>query len=256
MTTKNKKSKNTPDTTPDTTNGVSQRDHAIMEIANKIDGQLQDFTQDFRLGLQLITKYSDAVTVFGSARFDEDHPEYIRARELGGLLAKMGHPVITGGSRGIMEAANRGAYENGGESVGLNIMLPHEQSENGYTTDAMTFRYFAPRKVMLAYSSSVFVVFPGGFGTLDELFEIMTLVQTGKMPPVSIVLVGSDFWKPLDSYIRYYLEREARTVSPGDADLYHITDDLTEVVVIANQARERSITEAFEMSGKMVDSGF
>lgn len=224
---------------------ISRRETILEEIAVKVDEQLQGFTRDFHQGLSLISKYSNSVTVFGSARFGEQHPEYIRARELGGLLAKLGHPVITGGSRGIMEAANRGAYENGGESVGLNIILPHEQSENNYTTDAMTFRYFAPRKVMLAYSSSVFVVFPGGFGTLDELFEIMTLVQTGKMPPVSIVLVGSEFWKPLDSYIRYYLEKEAKTISPGDAELYYITDDLEEVVTIANQARERSITEVF-----------
>src|SRR5690606_33100205 len=200
-------------------------------------------TKDFHNGLRLISKYSNSVTVFGSARFGEQHPEYVKARELGGLLAKFGHPVITGGSRGIMEAANRGAYENDGESIGLNIILPNEQSENGYTTDSMTFRYFAPRKVMLAYSSSVFAVFPGGFGTLDELFEIITLVQTGKMPPVSIVLIGSDFWKPLDSFIRYYLEKETKTISPGDTNLYYITDDLEEVIVIANQARERSITE-------------
>lgn len=231
---------------------ISTRDRLLEDMAVKIDGQLQNFTKDFHQGLQLISKYSNSVTVFGSARFTEDHPEYIKARELGGLLAKLGHPVITGGSRGIMEAANRGAYENGGSSVGLNIQLPHEQSENGYTTDSMSFKYFAPRKVMLAYSSSVFAVFPGGFGTLDELFEIVTLVQTGKMPPVSIVLIGSEFWKPLDSYVRYYFEKEAKTISPGDAELYYITDDLEEVVTIANQARERSITEVFEAAAEQI----
>ena len=234
---------------------INSRDHLVQDIAATIDRQLDDFTEDFRKGLALISRYSNAVTVFGSARFGEQHPEYIKARELGGLLAKLGHPVITGGSRGIMEAANRGAFENGGESVGLNIQLPHEQSENSYTTDAMSFKYFAPRKVMLAYSSSVFVVFPGGFGTLDELFEIVTLVQTGKMPPVSIVLVGSEFWKPLDSYIRYYFEKEAKTISHGDADLYYITDDLEEVVTIANQARERSITEVFSAVEEQIGAG-
>lgn len=231
---------------------IVSRDRLIEDIAAKVDGQLHNFTHDFQEGLKLISKYSNSVTVFGSARFGESHPEYIKARELGGLLAKFGHPVITGGSRGIMEAANRGAFENGGESIGLNIQLPHEQSENGYTTDSMGFKYFAPRKVMLAYSSGVFVVFPGGFGTLDELFEIVTLVQTGKMPPVSIVLVGSDFWKPLDSYIRYYIEKEMKTISPGDTDLYYITDDLEEVVTIANQARERSITEVFEAASEHI----
>lgn len=231
---------------------ISTREDTVEDLAEKIDGQLQDFTNDLRRGLALISKYSNAVTVFGSARFGEEHPEYIKARELGGLLAKYGHPVITGGSRGIMEAANRGAYENGGESVGLNIKLPNEQAANGYTTDSMSFRYFAPRKVMLAYSSSVFAVFPGGFGTLDELFEIITLVQTGKMPPVSIVLIGEEFWKPLDSYIRYYFEKEMKTISSGDTELYYITDDLSDVVTIANQARERSITEVFEPTIKQI----
>lgn len=228
------------------TTPINNREEALNEIASHIDGQLQRFTRDFHTGLSTISKYSNTVTVFGSARFDENHPEYIKARELGGLLAKSGHPVITGGSRGIMEAANRGAYENGGQSIGFNIQLPHEQTENDYTTDSVSFKYFAPRKVALAYSSSVFAVFPGGFGTLDELFEIVTLVQTGKMPPVSIVLIGSDFWKPLDSYIQYYFEKELKTISPGDTDLYYITDDLSEVVTIADQARERSIKEVFE----------
>lgn len=231
---------------------VNSRDTLLEEIAVKVDGQLQNFTKDFHQGLRLISQYSNSVTIFGSARFPEDHPMYIKARELGGLLAKFGHPVITGGSRGIMEAANRGAYENGGESIGLNIQLPHEQAENGYTTDSIGFKYFAPRKVALAYSSSVFVVFPGGFGTLDELFEIVTLVQTGKMSAVSIVLVGTDFWKPLDSYIRYYFEKEMKTISPGDSELYYITDDLEEVIVIANQARERSITEVFQATENVI----
>ncbi len=140
---------------------INSRENILEDIAVKVDGQLQNFTKDFHKGLQLVSKYNNSVTIFGSARFDENHPEYIKARELGGLLAKFGHPVITGGSRGIMEAANRGAYENGGESIGLNIELPNEQSENGYTTDSMGFKYFAPRKVMLSYSSGVFVVFPG-----------------------------------------------------------------------------------------------
>ena len=234
------------------TDSIQSRETILEDIAVEVDGQLQNFTKDFHQGLQFISKYSNSVTVFGSARFTEDHPEYIKARELGGLLAKFGHPVITGGSRGIMEAANRGAFENGGVSIGLNIQLPHEQSENGYTTDSMGFKYFAPRKVMLAYSSGVFAVFPGGFGTLDELFEVVTLVQTGKMPPVSIVLVGSEFWKPLDSYIRYYFEKEMKTISPGDTGLYYITDDLEEVITIANQARERSITEVFKAASTQI----
>ena len=233
-------------------NLVNSRDKILEDIAVKVDAQLQNFTKDFHLGLQLISKYSNSVTVFGSARFGEEHPEYIKARELGGLLAKFGHPVITGGSRGIMEAANRGASDAGAESVGLNIVLPHEQAPNLYVTPELSFNfhYFATRKIHFLTRAKAVAVFPGGFGTLDELFEIVTLVQTGKMPPVSIVLVGSEFWKPLDSYIRYYFEGEMKTISHGDAELYYITDDLEEVVTIANQARERSITEVFAATGQ------
>lgn len=209
--------------------------------------QLGRFSHDLEQGLETISRYSNAVTVFGSARFGEDHPDYIRARELGGLLAKNGHTVITGGSKGIMEAANRGAYENGGQSVGLNIQLPQEQNENGYTTDSLSFRYFFPRKVMLAYSSRVFAVFPGGFGTLDELFEILTLVQTKKMPAAPIILIGTEFWQPLDDYIKQAFRDAAKTIDFDDTDLYHITDDLNEVINIANQVKARSVEEAHQM---------
>lgn len=209
--------------------------------------QLARFSKDLEYGLETISRYENAVTVFGSARFKEDHPDYIKARELGGLLAQNGHTVITGGSRGIMEAANRGAFENGGQSVGLNIELPHEQAENPYTTDSRSFRYFFPRKVMLAYSSRVFAVFPGGFGTLDELFEVLTLIQTGKMPAAPVVLIGTEFWKPLDDYIKAAFRDSKQTIDADDTDLYVITDDLGEVVNIANQARSRSVEEAHRM---------
>src|SRR5690606_19507522 len=135
----------------------------------------------------------------------EDNPHYIKARTVGKMLAEEGFAVITGGGGGIMEAANRGAYEAGGTSVGLNIELPHEQNLNPYTTESMPFRYFFARKVMLAYAASALICFPGGFGTLDEMFEVITLVQTGKMPPVPIILVGCEFWQPLDNFIREQL---------------------------------------------------
>lgn len=226
-------------------NNTTTREEAVLALQEDLNQRLLRFNEDLMQGLNKISHYSAAVTVFGSARFTEEHPEYQKARELGGLLAKNGHVVITGGSHGIMEAANRGAFENGGQSIGLNIVLPHEQSSNPYTTDSMSFQYFFSRKVMLAYSSKLFVVFPGGFGTLDELFEILTLVQTKMIPSVPVVLVGREFWKPLDSYIDYFFENEMRTTSPGDRDLYYITDDITEVITIADQARERSVAEVF-----------
>lgn len=233
----------------------STRDDAVEDLQEKLSLQLLRINKDLQQGLHKISQYSNAVTVFGSARFKEDHPEYIKARELGGLLAKSGHTVITGGSAGIMEAANRGAYENGGQSVGLNIELPMEQSENVYTTDAMKFRYFFPRKVMLSYSSKVFVVFPGGFGTLDELFEILTLIQTKKMEPAPIILVGKDFWKPLDSYIRYYFRDDMETIDPDDPQLYYITDDLTEVVTIADQVKRQSMQETLSIFDRQEGAG-
>lgn len=212
----------------------------------ELSQQLVRFNEDLQQGLATISRYENAVTIFGSARFKEDHPDYIKARELGGLLAKNGHTVITGGSIGIMEAANRGAFENGGKSVGLNIELPYEQAENPYTTDSMSFRYFFPRKVMLAYSSRVFAVFPGGFGTLDELFEILTLVQTNKMPATPIILIGTKFWKPMDEYIRQHFRDDMQTIDFDDTELYHITDDISEVVTIADQCRNHSATEVFK----------
>ena len=151
------------------------------------------YAKDLTAGLETIKTYPQGVTVFGSARLPEDNPYYIKARELGQKLAEAGHPVITGGGNGIMEAANRGAFEKGGRSIGLNIQLPMEQTLNQYTTDHLEFHYFFARKVMLAASSKVYVYFPGGFGTIDEFSEIITLMQTKKIDHVPIFLFGSDF---------------------------------------------------------------
>jgi uncharacterized protein (TIGR00730 family) len=145
-----------------------------------------------------------------------------------------------------MEAANRGAYETGGQSVGFNIQLPHEQQLNPYTTDSLAFQYFFTRKVMLAYAASALVCFPGGFGTLDELFEVITLIQTKKMPPVPMILFGSDFWSPLDSFIRTQLLNNFGVVSHGDEEIYHITDDINAIKDTVNTYRET--TSVFNLS--------
>lgn len=201
------------------------------------------YAKDLTSGLETIKTYPQGVTVFGSARLPETDQYYVKARELGQKLAEAGHPVITGGGNGIMEAANRGAFEKGGRSIGLNIQLPMEQTLNQYTTDHLEFHYFFARKVMLAASSKLYVYFPGGFGTIDEFSEIITLIQTKKIDHVPIFLFGSDFWKPLDAFFYWKMEKEAGTISPNDRALYTITDDVDAIVEMAGKVSPRQPSE-------------
>lgn len=204
------------------------------------------YARDLTNGLVKIKKYPRGVTVFGSARTKEDNYFYQKARELGGKLAKAGHPVITGGGKGIMEAANRGAFEANGQSIGLNIQLPFEQVENPYTTSSLEFNYFFARKVMLTFAAKCYVAFPGGFGTLDELAEILTLVQTHKVPRAPIILYGTEFWKPLDEFFRIQMEEKEKMISVGDRDFYVITDDIDYIVEVANKTEVKTTSAAME----------
>lgn len=224
---------------------VASRAQVVAELAKKMDARLDTIEDEFQRGFKLVSKYQGTVTVFGSARFTEENPYYMQARELGGKLAKNGFTIITGGGGGIMEAANRGAFESGGNSIGFNIALPHEQQLNPYVTETMDFQHFYARKVMLVFSSEALVVFPGGFGTLDEMFEVLTLVQTHKTAKVPIILVGTEFWKPLDEFIKNQLRDMTATITPGDEMLYQITDDLTEVVQYIEAHRDKTVGEAF-----------
>lgn len=199
------------------------------------------YAKDLERGLAKIRTFSQGVAIFGSARLDADGKWCKLAHKLGYLLAQNGHPVITGGGPSIMEAANRGAYEAGGRSIGLNITLPHEQHINPYVTDQMEFHYFFARKVMLTMSSKVYVFFPGGYGTLDEFSEIQLLMQEGKMPKMPIFLIGKSFWKPLDRWFESKMQKSFKTINPADRKLYKITDDVTEVVKAANKIGHRSI---------------
>lgn len=167
------------------------------------------------------------VTVFGSARFKDSHPYYDLTRRVGGEMARLGFTVMTGGGPGLMEAANRGAKEAGGSSVGCNIQLPEEQKPNPFLDVWVEFRYFFVRKLMLVKYSYAFIAMPGGFGTVDELFEISTLIQTGKVKNFPVVLMGSDYWKPLIDFIREDMVRH-QTIDPQDADLVFITDSSKE----------------------------
>ena len=173
-----------------------------------------------------------AVTVFGSARLNEDSPHYQCAVKCGRQLVDAGFAVITGGGPGIMEAANRGAFENGGTSVGLNIALPKEQEANPYQTLELDFRYFFIRKVMFVKYAIGFVIFPGGFGTLDEFFESLTLIQTLKIKPFPVVLVGSDYWGSLVDWMRSSLAEQFKTIEEDDLDLFSLVDDPKDAVKI------------------------
>ncbi|MEZ4773012.1 MAG: TIGR00730 family Rossman fold protein [Bacteroidia bacterium] len=183
---------------------------------------------EFIRGFRKLHFAGPCVTVFGSARFKEDNPYYGYAREISGRISKLGFSIMTGGGPGIMEAANRGAKEAGGTSIGCNIILPHEQHPNPYLDISIDFRYFFVRKVLLLKYSYAFVVMPGGAGTLDELFETLTLVQTGKIKNFPIVLFGTDYWKNLVELMER-MEEEG-TISPGDKDLFLLTDDIETAV--------------------------
>ena len=175
------------------------------------------FFLEFLRGFESFDFDVPCITVFGSARFSEDHPYYQLARETGAALARAGYAVMTGGGPGIMEAANRGAREAGGISLGCNIRLPHEQEPNPYLDKFIEFEHFFIRKVMLVKYSSGFVVMPGGYGTLDEAFEVMTLVQTGKLERFPIVGMGGNFWQHLSEFARETMLTEG-VISPGDLD--------------------------------------
>jgi uncharacterized protein (TIGR00730 family) len=195
----------------------------------------REFWQAVRMFRELIYGFrklhfvGPCVTVFGSARFDESHRYYKMAREVGRLLAKSGFTVMTGGGPGIMEAANRGAKDvPGGRSVGCNIVLPMEQKPNPYVDSWIDFEYFFIRKVMLVKYSYAFIVMPGGFGTMDELFEVATLIQTGKVENFPVALMGKDFWRPLVDQLRLMVNE--KTINPIDLDQFIVSDDPGEVV--------------------------
>jgi uncharacterized protein (TIGR00730 family) len=182
------------------------------------------------------------VAFFGSARSQPSDPFYDRAVETARLLAEAGFPIITGGGPGIMEAANKGAVEGDGLSIGCNIELPHEQGTNRYVRRSMYFRFFFVRKMMFAKYSMAFVVFPGGYGTMDELFEALTLIQTGKVKPFPVVLFGKDYWSGMVDWLKARVVGEGK-IDRGDLDLFHVTDSPAEAarIIIAARAAEGNL---------------
>lgn len=198
--------------------------------------RLGDIDHEVQQGYNILRKYQKTATIFGSARLPEDSKYYQAARDVARCLAKKHYAIVTGGGHGIMGAANQGARDGDGDSIGFNIELPHEQNLNEYTTEDLAFSHFAPRKIVMTLFANAYIYFPGGFGTLDELSEIITLIQTGKTTKAPVILYGSDFWNGFDAFVRQTMLSH-KVISPGDEHLYTITDDVEEIVrlVEANQ---------------------
>jgi uncharacterized protein (TIGR00730 family) len=206
-----------------------EKQYVLEGLQAKESWRLFRILAEFVEGFEVLPRVYPGVTIFGSARTKPDDPDYQKAEKLAELLVRAGFSVITGGGPGIMEAANKGASNAGGYSVGLNIRLPMEQEPNPYANIKLEFRYFFVRKVMLAKYSVAFVFFPGGFGTMDEMFEILTLVQTRKIRPVPIVLVDKQFWKPLINWFTKTLIPENK-ISPQDLEIFKVLDEPEEIV--------------------------
>lgn len=195
---------------------------------------------EFVEGFEFIANLGKSVTIFGSTRHSEaTHQWHEEARRLGNMLAKKGFAVVTGGGPGIMEAANRGAAEADGASIGLNIQLPMEQRINPYVNRGKGFHYFFTRKLMLTYSAQAYVYFPGGFGTLDEFFEIATLIQTKKISPIPVILVGREFWELFDQWIKTVVLEHNHAIDEEDRRVYTIVDSAEEAMAIIKKSKPR-----------------
>jgi uncharacterized protein (TIGR00730 family) len=207
---------------------------------------------EFVWGFDHLADVSDGVTVFGSARTPVTDPYYVKAVQTATLLAQAGIPVITGGGPGIMEAANRGAIEGCGLSIGCNIALPFEQGSNAYLSRSLNFKFFFVRKTMFVKYATAFIVFPGGYGTLDELFEALTLIQTGKVKHFPVILFGSAYWAGLIDWLTRTVAEE-RKINPTDLLLFRVTDDPAEAARIVIEARaEKPVDEVARMTAEHI----
>jgi len=226
----------------------SQEDRYLLEgPRSRLDEffRLLRISAEFLRGFRSLHFLGPCVTVFGSARFDEEHRYYELARTAGAEIARQGFTVMTGGGPGIMEAANRGAKDVGGRSVGCNIILPQEQAANPYLDKVVTFRYFFVRKVMLVKYSQAFIIFPGGFGTMDEAFEASTLIQTAIIADFPVVFVGSDYWGPLFTFLRKRMIQE-KTISQEDYDQIVLTDSIEEMLLSLRQCPSQPVVSKKE----------
>ncbi|MFA6315413.1 MAG: TIGR00730 family Rossman fold protein [Candidatus Paceibacterota bacterium] len=205
--------------------------------AGDVAKHLDRITHEFADGFDFLKKYPRSVTIFGSSLAKPTDQTYIDAVKLGEKIVKeLNYAVVTGGGPGIMEAANKGAYEAGGASLGVNVSLPHERSSNAYVTQSIKCSYFFSRKTILMFAAECFVFFPGGFGTMDELFNVLTLIQTDKIPRVPVVLFDSEYWKPFQSFLSKVTEGKYHAVDDDSLALFEITDSLDRVIEIISKA--------------------
>ncbi len=208
---------------------------------NVVDIKLKMVQDEFHQGLDTVSKFNPSVTFYGSTHLREDSIYYKKVRDLTYRIStELGYSILSGGGPGIMEAANRGAFEAGGKSVGLTINLPSEQLTNPYVTDEIPFHFFFTRQETMSYTTEACVFCPGGFGTLNELFEILTLQQTNKIGKVPVILFCSDFWNPIQKMIKEVLLEKYHTINKGDMDLYVIKDDENEILEIIKNSKIRN----------------
>src|SRR3989344_3400277 len=210
-----------------------------QQIIGEVSRHVKSIEKEFEQVFTFINKYPKSVTFFGSARFSENNKHYILSKKLARELSKKGYSILTGGGGGIMEAANRGAYEIGGASIGINIKLPEEQIPNRYLSTSMECSYFFSRKTALSFAAEAYIFFPGGYGTLDEFFELVTLIQTKKIPPVPLILIGKDYWEPLHEFIYEHMYVAHNAIKKEDMDIYKITDETDEVVKIIEESTNK-----------------
>ncbi len=198
---------------------------------------LKGIYDELEEGFKVIEKYPKTVTIFGSARLSPDSPYYLLAKDLSKrIVSELGYGIVTGGGPGIMEAASLGGKEGNGNVLGFTIKLPHEQKTNPGVTVEVPFKHFSTRKTAMTFAAEAWLFFPGGFGTLDELFSVITMVQTGKIPHAPIILVGTEFWKKMEEFIQEDMVKKYKTVSPMETQLYKITDDEEEILRMIKEA--------------------
>lgn len=219
---------------------LNREERALRDVYDgEISTHLKHIEREFKEGFEFLRKYPKSVSIFGSSMTPSSDTSYMKAEEMAGrIVSELGYAVLTGGGPGIMEAATKGATEAGGQVAGLNISLPHERTTNEYLTmaNSLKFSYFFSRKTMLTFAAEAYVFFPGGYGTFDELFSILTLIQTDKIPHVPLFLFGSEYWSRLEAFIREMMLERHHTIDQKDIEIFKITDSIDDVLETIKKA--------------------